>query len=477
MKKKGVLSLLFIMIFLSGLTAGCKGKVDNVLPWDKMDNVLSSIKDPVFRENTFNIMDFGAVVNNPELLNTKAIEKAIEACHKAGGGVVLIPNGTFYTGSIELKSNVNLHLSDSSVLKFSINPQDYFPFVITRWEGWDCINFKPLIYAYKQTNIAITGNGILDGQANETNWWPWKGKEEYGWEKGMISQEWNHNQVSGRDRLEAMEQKNVPVEKRLMKVEDRLRPPFIQPYLCQNVLIQDVKIINAPFWLVHPLVSENVIVRNVTMNSHGPNNDGCDPESCKNVLIEGCYFNTGDDCIAIKSGRNNDGRRWGKPSENIIIRNCIMKDGHGGIVVGSEISGGCYNVWAENCEMDSPELERVVRIKSNAIRGGNIENIYVRNIRVGECKEAVFRVEMKYENVKEGPNIPSVKNIILENITCNKSKYGIYIDGLENSVQVRNVLVRNCTFNNVKIEKKIVGAENITLENVRINELVELLEK
>jgi polygalacturonase len=263
--------------------------------------------------------------------------------------------------------------------------------------------------------------------------------------------------------------KNVPVEKRIMTEEDCLRPPFIQPYLCKSVLIQDVKIINAPFWLIHPLLSESVIVRGVTMESHGPNNDGCDPESSKNVLIEDCYFNTGDDCIAIKSGRNNDGRRWNVASENIIIRNCKMKDGHGGVVVGSEISGGCYNIWAENCEMDSPDLERVVRIKSNAIRGGNIENIFVRDIKVGECREAVFRVEMKYERVFDGPYVPSIKNVVLENIDCGKSRYGIFIDGLDSSVQIRDVLIKDCNFNNITTDKRITGAENVVFENVKIN--------
>lgn len=463
--KKGILLLLSVVLSVPFV----KAEID---PWEKSEEVLSAIKEPSFPDKIYNILDFGGK-EGKGFDNTKAINQAIITCSNEGGGRVLIPEGTFYTGPVELKSNVNLHLADDAILKFSNNPEDYKPFVITRWEGWDCINFKPLIYAYQQTNIALTGKGVLDGQADNTHWWPWKGKTEFGWKKGMISQEWNHNKVSGRNRLEAMEQQNVPVEQRIMTEEDCLRPPFVQPYLCTNVLIQDIKIINAPFWLLHPLLSENVIVRGVILESHGPNNDGCDPESCKNVLIEDCYFNTGDDCIAIKSGRNNDGRRWNKPSENIIIRNCEMKDGHGGIVVGSEISGGCYNVWAENCNMDSPELDRVVRIKSNAIRGGNIENIFVRNILVGECKESVFRVEMKYERVFDGPYIPSVKNVVLENIICNKSQYGIFIDGLENSVQVRDVQVKNCIFNNVKTNKKIIGAENVIFKNVLINGALE----
>lgn len=436
-------------------------------PWLEKDRVADRIIPPRFPDKTYSVTDYRSDLTDKMI--TTAIRKAIEVCNREGGGTVVIPSGTHYTGPIELKSNVRLHLEEGAILKFSNNPDDYKPFVISRWEGWDCINFKPLIYAYKQTNIAITGKGILDGQADNNHWWPWKGKKEYGWKEGMISQEWHPAKQAGRNRLAAMCDANIPIKDRVMTEEDCLRPPFIQPYLCTNVLIEDIKIINAPFWLIHPLLSQNIIVRGVTMDSHGPNNDGCDPESCTDVLIENCYFNTGDDCIAIKSGRNNDGFRWGIPSKNIIIRNCIMKDGHGGVVIGSEISGGCYNVWAENCEMDSPELDRVVRIKSNAIRGGKIENLFVRNIKVGVCKEAVFRVEMKYERVYEGPNIPSVKNVILENITSNKSRYGIFIDGLEHSIQVQNVLIRNCNFNNVEIDKKITGAECVNFDNTFIN--------
>lgn len=463
---KTFLSLLSVLLIMSNMSScNTSVEIDN---WKKAEEVLRSIKAPSFPDKVYNIRDYGALEDSSALI-TDIINDVIVECSNNGGGIVLIPEGIYYTGPIELKSNVNLHLEDGAILKFSNNPQDYKPFVITRWEGWDCINFKPLIYAYEQKNIAITGKGILDGQADNEHWWPWKGRKVYGWKEGLISQEWNFDKIAGRNRLEMMSDNNVPVEDRVMTEEDCLRPPFIQPYLCENVLISDIKIINAPFWLIHPLLSENVIVRGVTMESHGPNNDGCDPESCKNVLIEDCYFNTGDDCIAIKSGRNNDGRRWDKPSENIIIRNCVMKDGHGGIVIGSEISGNCFNVWAENCKMDSPDLDRVVRIKSNAIRGGNIENIFVRNIEVGQCREAVFRVEMKYEKVYEGPYIPSVKNVVLENIECNKSNYGIFIDGLENSVQVRDVIIKNCKFNNVTTNKKIIGAENVRFENVYIN--------
>lgn len=450
------------------LLQACRQAPGSAEHWERVAGVVDSITVPTFPDRSFDIRKFGATENEPA---TEAIRQAIEACHEAGGGVVMVPAGEYLTGPIELKSNVNLHISEGATLKFSTNPRDYTPFVLTRWEGLDCYNYKPLIYAYGQENIAITGKGVLDGQADRTHWWPWKGRKDFGWTEGMLCQTYRPDTIPGRKKLELMEKNQVPVEQRMMEEDDCLRPPFVQPYRCKNVLIEGVKLVRSPFWLLHPLLCENVTVREVTMDSHGPNNDGCDPESCRNVLIENCYFNTGDDCIAIKSGRDNDGRAWNIPSENIVIRNNVMKDGHGGVVIGSEISGNCRNVWAENCTMDSPHLDRVVRIKSNAVRGGVIENVFVRNITVGECGEAVFRVEMKYEKVTEGAHYPVLKNVYLEDITCDKSQYAIYIDGFKDRKQVSDIFIKNCTFGGVqkKGRNKIIGAENVVFENVKIN--------
>lgn len=461
--------LLLVVAFLAILALHSKPLPPD--PWKEAEQVLKKIKEPRFRNKQYLITDFGAKEGVEDYTN-QAINKAIDHCHRRGGGKVIVPRGVFYTGPITLKSNVNLHLEEGSVLKFSTNPTDYLPGVYTRWEGWDCINLRPLIYAYRQTNIAITGKGILDGQANSTNWWPWKGRANFGWQPGMVSQEWNGTtENGGRNRLARMEENNVPWQERIMTIEDRLRPAFIEPQKSKNILLEGFTIHNAPFWLIHPLMCENVIVRGLTLESKGPNNDGCNPHSSRYVLIENCYFNTGDDCIAIKSGKNNDGRRWNLPSEYIIVRNCTMKDGHGGVVLGSEISGNVRNVWVENCHMDSPNLQRVIRIKSNPIRGGLLENFFIRNITVGQCREAVFRVEMKYERVFEGPNLPLVRNFVMENVTSQKSRFGIFIDGLENAerAQVQNIVIRNSHFNNVEIPLRITGAEGIVMDNVFIN--------
>ena len=236
-----------------------------------------------------------------------------------------------------------------------------------------------------------------------------------------------------------------------------MRPNFVQPYKCKNILIEGVTFKDSPMWFLHPVICENVTVSNVTVEGLGPNNDGCNPESSKNVLIKNCYFNTGDDCIAIKSGRNTDGRRVNVPSENIIIQNCVMKEGHGGVVIGSEISGGVRNVFAEECIMDSPNLERAIRIKTNSIRGGVIENLFVRNLKVGEVSEAILKIDFYYEEGDKGAFTPEVKNILLENIESQKSPYAIWIKAYERS-PVHGLVLKNCRFANV--------ANNNVMENV-----------
>jgi len=318
--------------------------------WDQPEVILKNIKSPVFPDKEYNLTFYGAV-GDGKTDCTEAFKKAIEDCNKNGGGKVVIPEGIFLTGAIHLKSNVNLFISEKATIKFSVDKDKYLPAVFTRWEGVECINYSPLIYANDQENIAVTGKGILDGQGSNENWWGWKGKKEYGWKEN------DPQQKKDRDKLFEMAENNIQPSERIFGDGHYLRPNFIQPYKCKNVLIEGVTFKDSPMWFIHPVLSQNISIINVTVEGLGPNNDGCDPESCKDVLIKNCYFNTGDDCIAIKSGRNNDGRRVNIPSENIIIQNCKMKEGHGGVVIGSEISGSVKNVFAENCEMSSPNLD------------------------------------------------------------------------------------------------------------------------
>ncbi len=425
------------------------------------------IKKTSFPKTTYNITDFGAKPNDEVNLCHDAINQAIVTCCLNGGGTVIVPKGIFHTGPITLKSNVNLHIEEGATLKFSTDQSLYFPAVLTRWEGIDCYNAHPLIYAYGETNIAITGKGTIDGQGSNETWWSMCGAPRYGWKEGMVAQ-----RNGGREKLLQYGETSTPVYKRKMTPEDGLRPQMINFHSCNTVLIEDVTLLNSPFWVIHPLFCESLTVKGVQIFNRGPNGDGCDPESCKNVLIENCMFDTGDDCIAIKSGRNEDGRKWDIPSENIIVRNCQMKNGHGGVVVGSEISGGYRNLYVEDCQMDSPQLDRVIRIKTSTCRGGVIENVFVRNITVGQCKEAVLHIDLQYENRENCKRgfIPTVRNIHLKNITCEKSDLGVYIRGLDDSENVYNVSVEDCHFNNIsKGASKITGAKDITFKNLYIN--------
>jgi polygalacturonase len=418
--------------------------------WEQVGEILSRIKAPQFPDRTFTVTDYGAVADKKKDC-TDAFEKAISAAHQAGGGRVVVPPGTYMTGPIHLKSNVNLHVSQGAVVNFFTDPNRYMPVVYTRFEGTECMNYSPLVYAYEQENIAVTGKGILDGGASDENWWRWK-----------------RSQSGDVRTLGKMGDTGVPVSQRIFGAGRQLRPNMIQPYKCKNVLIEGVTIKNSPMWHIHPVLSTNVTVRDVRVIGHGPNNDGCNPESCQDVLIEGCYFDTGDDCIAIKAGRNNDGRRVNTPSENIVIRNCQMKDGHGGVVIGSETSGGTRNVFAENCTMDSPNLDRALRIKTNSVRGGTIENIYLRNVKIGQVAEAVLRVNFQYGEGDTGDFTPIVRNINMENVTSGKSRYALSISGYERS-PITGIHLKNCIFDNVEKNNVLIGVKDLAMENVKIN--------
>ncbi|MEO8028846.1 MAG: glycoside hydrolase family 28 protein, partial [Bryobacteraceae bacterium] len=363
--------------------------------WDLAAAIRARIRPPQFPARDFDILKHGAR-NDGAKDSSAAIASAISACSRAGGGTVIVPKGQYLTGAIHLRSNVRLHLEANATLRFDPDPRRYLPLVFTRWEGMELMNYSPFVYAFEQTNIAITGEGTLDGSANCEHWWPWKGRSGCGWSKG------NPHQQAARDRLQHLVAEGAAVADRRFGDGSYLRPMFVQPYRCTNVLIEGISIRNSPMWEIHPVLCRNVTVRSVRIDSHGPNNDGCNPESSSDVLIEDCRFDTGDDCIAIKSGRNEDGRRLARPSENIVIRGCEMKDGHGGVTIGSEVSGGVRNVFAENCRMDSPHLERVLRIKTNSVRGGVIEHVYLRNITAGQVSGPAIEIDFQYEEGDKG---------------------------------------------------------------------------
>jgi polygalacturonase len=428
-------------------------------PWARAEAIVKAIVVPRFPSRTVDVTAFGAV-GDGRMLCTGAIHKAIAACVSAGGGRVIVPSGRFLTGALRLQSNVELHVTDNATLAFSDDVRQY-PRVFTRWEGVELMNLSPFIYAFEATNIAITGGGTLDGQADPEHWWHWR----------LPSAGNPGRDRPARARLIEMQASGVPVSERLFGPQDFLRPNFIQPYRSRNVLIDGVTIVNSPMWEIHPVLCQSVTVRNVTVRSHGPNNDGCNPESSRDVLVQGCTFDTGDDCIALKSGRNDDGRRINVPVENVVIRNCTMKDGHGGVVIGSEVSGGARNIFAETCRMDSPRLDRALRIKTNSVRGGVIEGVYMRDVIVGEVAEAVVTINFFYEEGEGGKHLPVVRDVNVANVSSRKSQHALLLRGFRNA-PISGVVVRDCVFDGVAKPDVLENVRGVELKNVRVNGVV-----
>jgi polygalacturonase len=430
--------------------------------WTAVASILKEIHPPVFPDRDFPITEFGAV-GDGRFDCKAAFAGAIAKCAAAGGGRVVVPEGVWLVnGPIHLRSGVNLHVTSGAVIRFSYDADDYLPLVFTRFEGMELMNYSPLVYSIDQENVAVTGAGTLDGRAGPKRWWHWKGKWggdiDHGWRPG------EPDQTDAVKKLGELADEGVDPAKRIFGAGSRLRPNFVQFYRCKNVLVEGVTITNSPMWVVHPVLCENVTVRGVTVRSHGPNNDGCNPESCRHVFIEECTFDTGDDCIAIKSGRNADGRRLAAPSENIVIRGCRMKDGHGGVTIGSEMSGGVRNMFVEDCVMSSPRLERAIRVKSNSLRGGFVENLSVRNVSAPEVSDAVIDVDLRY-NGETGEHLPSVRNISIEGLKSGRSKRAWRLLGLAER-PIRDVTISNSVFEDSREANVVEHVDNLVLDNV-----------
>lgn len=344
---------------------------------------MPAIRVPVFPERDFPITDFGARSGGDEekARTTAAIRKAIAACHEAGGGRVVIPPGEWLTGAVHLRSGVNLHVTEGAELHFSDDPADYLPAVRTSWEGMECFNYSPLIYAFDCEDVAITGKGKL--RARMGTWRKWFERPD--------------PHMAALARLYQMASTDVPVEERRMAEGDNnLRPQFIQFNRCRRVLVENVDIGHSPFWTIHPLLCEDVVIRGVEIWAHGHNNDGVDPEMTRNLLIEHCTFDQGDDAIAIKAGRNHDAWRLATPTENIVMRHCLIRKGHQLAAIGSELSGGIRNVYIHDCRFVEDGGEgpfNLLFIKTNRRRGGFVENIHFENIRAGRVRESILGIE------------------------------------------------------------------------------------
>ena len=483
-------SILCITIFvavLAFITSCSQGETSKVseqkkeaknTQWEngKIPFKMPEIIIPEFPDKEFNITDYGAV-SDSTTLNTKAIANAIEACSKAGGGKVNIPPGKWFTGPIHLKNNINLHVEEGAVILFSTNPEDYLPLVFTRWAGVECYNYSPLVYAKDCKNIAITGKGTFNGQGKA--WHSWCPKDRKASQK-LYDSEYN----------------GIPVEERIYGTpEAALRPQMIQLINCENVLLEDYTSSNSPFWNNHLVYCKSVRVRNIKLvsNPHAPNSDGINFDSCNGVHISGVYATVGDDAICIKSGVNEDGWRVSKPCQNILVENCYVERGHGGIVIGSEMSGGIRNLLVRNCTFDGTLIG--IRVKSMRGRGGYVENIYAENIKMKNIMAEAIRINMFYgasSGTSRSDTPPVFRNIHIRNITCYganmaisikglpekaaekifiedvtiEAKYGLYADNLANSV-FRNLTIIPEEGEAFKLGNcKAVTFENCSSENI-----------
>lgn len=407
-------------------------------------------------QSYYNVLNYGAK-NDSSKLATSAIRAAIDAAVKKGGGTVFFPAGKYLTGSIHLKSNITILLDAGAELHFSDNFDDYLPMVKSRYEGVDVTSFSPLFYAYKAENIAIKGRGLIDGHGKK--WWDFV----EGYKEGQQRSKWQLKFD------ELNEDILLPDEAKQMK-RGFLRPPFIQPMFCKNVQIEGITIKNSPFWTVNPEFCENVTVHAVTIVNPGknaPNTDGINPESCSNVHISDCHITVGDDCITIKSGKDSPGRKMAAPAENYTITNCTMLSGHGGVVIGSEMSGDVRKITISNCVFDG--TDRGIRIKTARGRGGVVEEIRVSNIVMKNIKQQAIVLDMQY--AKTSPEVvsertPRFRNIHFSNITGEVNQ-AAFLNGIE------EMPIENVTFNDLNFDAKsgfsISNSNKIEFHNVQIN--------
>jgi polygalacturonase len=415
---------------------------------------MAPIREYIFPERDFDIRKYGAVAGGG-IDNTRALAKTIAACNKAGGGRVVVPAGEWLTGAVHLKSNVNLHLAEGAILCFSDDPADYLPAVMTSWEGLECYNYSPLVYAFDCENIAITGKGTL--QPRMDLWRKWFARPV--------------THMNALKQLYSMASTDVPVEQRQMAVgENNLRPHLIHFNRCENVLLDGFRIRESPFWTIHLYLCDGAIVRNLDVKAHGHNNDGIDLEMSRNVLVEDCTFDQGDDAVVIKAGRNRDAWRLDSPCENIVIRNCTILEGHTMLGIGSEMSGGVRNVYIHDCEAPR-SVRRFFFIKTNHRRGGYVENIWMKNVRSGTTQRLIeIDTDVLYQWKDLVPTferrISRIEDIHMENVTCNETDAVCELKG-DPELPIKNVEMKNISVGKINLFiNKINHVENFVARDM-----------
>ncbi|WP_281635875.1 glycoside hydrolase family 28 protein [Flavobacterium marginilacus] len=436
----------FILIVLFSLHGFSQ---ENTFPADKVNAIVKRIQLPIIPLYKIEVTKLGA--KGDSVSNAKpAFDKAMALCKKNNGGTIIVPKGIYtLNGPIQFVSNVKLHLEDGAKIRFGSNPKDY-PLVLTSWEGTLLYNYCPLIYGNNVENIAITGNGIIDGEAKNT-WIKWKPLEK---KDQLLSRDMNH--------------KNTPIKERIFGEGHYLRPQLIQFINSKNILIENVQIEDSPFWCIHLLKSKSITVRGLKYSAHNNNNDGVDPEYSSDILIENVLFDNADDNVAIKAGRDDEGRsNSDTPSENIVIRNCEFKGLHA-IVIGSEMSAGVRNVFVENSKFRG-YLKRGIFIKTNSDRGGYIKDIYFNNLAFGKVEDCLY-ITANYHGEGSGLNPSKVSDISFSNISCiEATNTGIVIEGFPDK-KVTDIKLDNINIQSAKNGMTVTNSENVTINEVVVGQ-------
>lgn len=473
--------LRWMVAFWTLSTFNAEAQKSSEYNWEHLPKVVQ----PTFRKDTINILSKGAKPDGITL-NTEVINNAIITCSKKGGGVVLVPKGLWLTGPIELKSNVNLHLQKAATLLFTTDKSKY-ALVEGSYEGKKAARNQSPISGIGLVNVAITGKGIIDGNGDvwravnkaQLTEGEWKEKVASG---GIVrpdgkvwypSEQFLKASTEGKSML--LTEGKKPQD--FADIKDFLRPNLVVLTQCKNVLLEGITFQNSPAWCLHPLMTENLTFRNLTVKNpeYAHNGDGMDIESCKNFLIEGCALDVGDDAICIKSGKDEEGRKRGMPTENGVIRNNVVYNGHGGFVIGSEMSGGARNIFVYDCTFMG--TDKGLRFKSVRGRGGIVENIYAKNIYMKDIAQEAIFFDMYYfvkfatdsprdESPVVNEGTPIFRNMKFENIVCHGATKGIFIRGLP-EMPVKNITIENATLQS-EIGVELIDAAEITCKNITL---------
>lgn len=412
--------------------------------------LLARLQEPVFPPRDYRVTDFGAVADGRTDARPGFVA-ALRRCHEDGGGRVIVPRGTWWIeGPLHLRSHTHLHLEDGAVLRFRTDdPRLYLPLVLTRWEGTEVFNYSPFIYAYQAKDVAVTGAGTIDGNALET------------------FVKWRPQQRPAQMRLRELGGAGAPVHERVFGEGHFLRPAFLQFFGCTRVRVDGPTLRDSPFWVVHAIACHDVVVRRVTVRSAPINSDGVDVESCSDVLVEDCDFDVGDDCVALKSGRDADGWRLGRPTEDVLVRRCRFNAplAGSGLALGSEMSGGVRRVWVEDIRMGYAKT--ALNFKGNLDRGGVIEDVHVRNVTV-EKADTFLLFTTDYHGYRGGQFPPRFRRFTLEDLTCAAAQVPIRATGVP-AARLEDITLRRVAVAAAAQPATFRHARGLRLDDVQVN--------